>query len=105
MTRKSIDVLSDYSRFPAGRLISDGRFSGERFRKEYLVPALKTADRVEVRLDGPLGYGSSFLEEAFGGLVRKEGFRLEEMMSRLVLISNDDSLRTEIEQYLNNSIH
>jgi STAS-like domain of unknown function (DUF4325) len=105
MTSKQINIPQDYTRFPAGRFVSDGGFSGERFRDELLVPALRSADVVEVHLDGTLGYGSSFLEEAFGGLVRVAGFNPNELLRRLILVSNDETLIAEIRQYLRISIH
>lgn len=104
MTHKAINVSSDFSRFPAGRYISDGRFSGESFREKFLVPALQSSSIVEVHLDGTLGYGSSFLEEAFGGLVRN-GFSAEDLAGRLRVRSNDDTLLAEISQYLKFSVH
>jgi STAS-like domain of unknown function (DUF4325) len=105
MTNRQINIPQDYTRYPAGRYISDGSFSGQRFRDELLVPALHQADKVEVHLDGTLGYGSSFLEEAFGGLVRIAGFEQQDLMRRLVLISQDETLIAEIRQYLGISIH
>jgi hypothetical protein len=74
----TIEVGKDFSRTPGGRYISDGPDSGQLFRQRVLVPALRAAtsknDKVTVILDGPRGYLSSFIEEAFGGLVRTEGF-------------------------------
>lgn len=105
MTNKQIRIPQDYTRYPAGRFISDGGFSGQRFRQELLVPALRSADVVEVHLDGTLGYGSSFLEEAFGGLVRVEGFSKDDLLRKLELVSEDESLITEIRQYLGISVH
>ena len=68
---RSIVVARDFSRSPAGRTVDDGPNSGERFREELLWPALKNGtDDVEVDLRGALTFGSSFLDEAFGGLVR-----------------------------------
>ena len=68
---KTISVGKDFSDTPMGRYPTDGGFSGERFREELLAPALKTEDQVCVIIDDAEGYGSSFLEEAFGGIVRK----------------------------------
>jgi hypothetical protein len=66
--------VADYAPSPGGRFISDGEYSGEWFRDVILAPALRLAienDQIlDVRLDGTSGYGSSFLEEAFGGLIR-----------------------------------
>ena len=81
-----IDVAGEFSRYPAGRYRSDGRYSGERFRQDFLVPALKKVKEqgiVTIEMDGAAGYGPSFLEEAFGGLVRKEGFTRDFLRRRL----------------------
>ncbi|QBR40976.1 DUF4325 domain-containing protein [Kerstersia gyiorum] len=80
-----IDIAKDFSPFAAGRYRTDGPWSGEKFREEVLLPALKQPNIVvQVKLDGTLGLGSSFLEEAFGGLVRA-GYRLEELKTRLIV--------------------
>jgi len=46
------------------------------------MPVLKTHDQVRIVLDGASGYPPSFLEEAFGGLIR-EGFSAEEVRKSL----------------------
>lgn len=76
----TIDIAERFSRHPAGRVASDGPDNGERFRDEILVPTLREAmehnegARVIVDIDGCRSFGSSFLEEAFGGLARVPGF-------------------------------
>jgi hypothetical protein len=50
-------------------------------------------------LDGARGYGSSFLEEAFGGLIRV-GFSADNVLSRFELKSQDESLVEEIKGYI-----
>lgn len=67
----SIKVAAEFSRTPGGRYYTDGPDSGEKFREEVLLPALQANDIISVDLDGTRGYPSSFLEEAFGGTVRK----------------------------------
>lgn len=99
-TYKIISIAKDFSRFPAGRHRADGPYSGERFRDEKLVPALRSSATVVVDLDGCLGYGSSFLEEAFGGLVREKTLSFEELQSKLDIRSSDSSLSTEIWSYI-----
>jgi hypothetical protein len=99
-----INIAEQFTRFPAGRFRSDGRFSGERFREEFLVPALEAHGKVAIQLDGTMGYGSSFLEEAFGGLVRA-GFQPEELSEQIVLESRDASLVSEIKEYLSANYH
>lgn len=63
-----INIARDFSKVPVGRYYTDGPNSGQRFREEFLVPNLKKGD-VVVILDGTEGYPSSFIEEAFGGLL------------------------------------
>ena len=69
-TMKTITIAEDFSKFPAGRFREDGKASGAAFRDDMLVVALRDDEKVAVVFDGVAGFGSSFLEEAFGGLVR-----------------------------------
>jgi len=66
-----------------------GQFSGERFRREFLVPALRKYDQVVVDASGTLTLGSSFLEESFGGLVRREDFDESVLKAKLKVVSED----------------
>jgi len=89
----SIDIARDFSRYPGGRYKRHGKNSGEAFRDELLVPRLTEAIREDrqlcVKIDGVRGYGSSFLEEAFGGLVRKAIFQPDEIRSHLKIQVED----------------
>jgi hypothetical protein len=96
----TINVARDFSRYPSGRYRADSRFSGQRFRDDFIIPALQNNDKVIVELDGTLGYGSSFLDEAFGGLVRLGLFAKEALLSKIVLRTNDPILRAEVMGYL-----
>lgn len=93
----SISIAKQFSEFPGGRFPEDGPFNGTTFRKEYLVPPLKDGKHVVVSLDGVAGFGSSFLEEAFGGLVRVEGFKKKSLAKQLELICNEEDLYDFIE--------
>lgn len=102
-----IIIARDFSRTPGPRYIRQGPFSGEKFRESLLVPALNSARIVFVDLDGTSGFGSSFLDEAFGGLVRVHGMRPERLLGRLKLKSNDDpahieDIRDSIEKAVSN---
>lgn len=102
MTSKTeISIAKDFSLFPAGRYVTDGPTSGQVFRETRLVPALSKSAVVHVDLDATEGYGSSFLEEAFGGLIRSHGFRLADLNKRLVFKSDEDpSVLEEIADYM-----
>lgn len=97
----TLEIARDFSPVPAGRYRSDGAHSGEVFREEHLRPALTKAEIVKVVLDGAEGYGSSFLEEAFGGLVRSGEIDSNDALRRIELVSDEDpTLVSEIQSYL-----
>lgn len=101
-----INIAKEFSDTPGARYMSDGEFSGEKFRDTLLCKkfqeALKNGKKIEIDLDGGYGYATSFLEESFGGLARK--FGIEEVRSILNFISNDEpGLIEEIESYINES--
>ena len=99
-TDKVLNIATDFSEFPAGRYITDGPFSGEAFRENFLLPALKANQVIAIELDDAMGFGSSFLEEAFGGLVRLHGFSPDFIKSHIHLVTSRPYLITEIHGYL-----
>ena len=86
---KSINIGKDFSDTPWGRYPDDGPVSGERFREEILKPSLKEYHEITVCIDDAEGYGSSFLDEAFGGLVRKGYYTAEELKDVLKIECDD----------------
>lgn len=107
MADRKISIASDFSRYPAGRTRRDGDFSAEEFRERLLIPALREAydhgGRVIVVLDGVYGYSSSFLEETFGGLVRRKMFKPDWLKRALLIEANDPiyaSYKIDAEKYL-----
>jgi|SRR5690606_9995739 len=64
-----LSIAQQFSDAPWGRYPTDGDFCGENFREKLLWPALQSNEQVVVDLDGVEGFGSSFLDEAFGGIV------------------------------------
>lgn len=99
-----INIARDFYDAPAGRFPEDGEYHGQRFREENLVPPLRNNEEVLVDLDGTDGYGSSFLEEAFGGLVRLCGFTAAELHQKLHLKSDEDqSFIEEIWDYVDSA--
>ncbi|WP_065357642.1 STAS-like domain-containing protein [Kluyvera georgiana] len=100
-----IVIARDFSKTPFGRFVSDSPYSAEKFRKDFLVPALKTGDQeIVIDFNGiALGVGSSFLEEAFGGLVRKEGLQKSGLRNRLVIKSEVPFYKEQIERFIENA--
>lgn len=91
--------IVNFSENPSGRYVTDGPNSGQRFRDEILVPALDSGSGVTVSLDGALGFGSSFLEEAFGGLVRL-GYKATELRNRMKIVTKIGIYEKRIWRYI-----
>lgn len=88
---KTINIATDFSDVPGGRFRADGPFNGQDFRDKFLAPALRNDNGATVILDGTEGFGSSFLEEAFGGLVRHYDFDDAVLKSKLQLVAETNS--------------
>lgn len=101
---KQIDIPRDFSRHPAGRYLDDGPYNGELFRKSFLEQPLRRHEMIEVKLDGARGYGSSFLEEAFGGLTRM-GFSPDEILKHLIIITSNPVLLRQITTYIRDGLN
>ena len=102
-----IKISRDFSSTPGPRYIkeSDIDNSGESFRQKVLYPkfqqALAENKKLIVDLDGTAGYGTSFLEESFGGLIRIEKMSYEIIMNNLEIVSNEEEfLKEDIINYL-----
>ena len=95
---REIRLADEFSKHPAGRYKTDGPYSGELFRERYLIPIINNHEKTVINLDGARGYGSSFLEEAFGGLARIYSSDLVE--SLIVLDSRDSNLVQRIKTYI-----
>ena len=89
---KIINIANDFSSAPAGRFPEDGPFNGTTFREHFLVPALSDGAELTIDLEGVSGFGSSFLEEAFGGLVRINHFDKNDLLTRIKVIFKDPAL-------------
>jgi hypothetical protein len=97
----SIDIKNDFSSKPFGRDENDGKHSGKKFRDEVLLDYFSSSnEEIIVYLDGvDRGYGSSFLEEAFAGLLRA-GVSYSDVKSRLTIDTKDEGYKNEIWEYI-----
>lgn len=96
----TIDVAKAFSDMPYGRDDSDGKFNGKKFRKDFLLKYLADYDIVKVDLNGTLGCGSSFGDEAFAGLIMYEGFSVEEVLRRVQIIYQYQSVVKAFQRYI-----
>lgn len=101
-----INIARDYTKTPGGRYISEGDYSGEEFRMKLLKPAFEkfiSSDcTLTVILDGGYGYSPSFLEEAFGGLIREtKNSKVKEIK---IVSEEEPSLIAKIQQYIDDAL-
>ena len=105
MRSREINVAIDFTATPIGRYRRQGRFSGEAFRQDLLVPALAENDMVTVRMDGTSGLSTGFLDEAFAGLIRERVLTPMEFDTRLLLVRDEDpSVISLIKRYVREAI-
>jgi hypothetical protein len=102
MEKLIIKISEDFSKITGPRLIDEGEFSGEAFYNEVLLPkyqeAIEKKIKLVIDLDGTYGYGTSFLEESFGGLVRS-GFK--DVLQNIEIVSDEeDYLIDDIKKYI-----
>ena len=87
-----INILKDFSETLGGRYIKEGPYSGELFRDTILIHKLNEAEssgeKLKIDFDGCLGIGTSFLEESFGGLVRK--YHKHGLLDEMILVATED---------------
>lgn len=95
-----VNIAKDFTRYPSGRYKKNGETSGEAFRERFLETPISNGEKVLVEFDGTIGYGSSFLDEAFGGLVRKLRIAPSVLNENLHLKSGDPSIEAEVRQYI-----
>lgn len=100
-----IKIASAFSTCPGPRYIIEGDYSGQLFRETILKEAIKGAIeakcKISVDLDGTAGYGTSFLEESFGGLIREDHIAYADIKRYLEIISKDEpNLIDDINAYL-----
>lgn len=98
-----IIIAKDFSETPGARHYNEGEFSGEQFREEVLVPnyldAVENGEKLIIDLDGCYGFATSFLEESFGGLVRKLKKR-GSLKNMEIICTEDSTLVKLIEEYV-----
>jgi STAS-like domain of unknown function (DUF4325) len=111
MTNVIVSIAKDFHPAPAGRYIEDGPNSAQRFRDTVLEPRLREAINSDavlvVRFDGMFAVSSSFLEEAFGGLVRSNVFPVEQLKSHLRLEAGSPAYewaRLDAEKYISEQV-
>lgn len=89
--RRTFNMAAEYSANCGGRCRKFSDYSGEEFREDYLEPWLEAGETVTLDLSGCSGFTFSFLDEVFGGVVRKYG--LDKVRAQLKLTGDPRAQR------------
>lgn len=98
-----IHIATDFSETPGARKREQGQYSAEEFFDNVFFPryqeAIANAQKLHIDLDGTYGYASSFLEEVFGGLARKQ--KEKNILANIIIKSDEEPyLIDEIKEYI-----
>ena len=94
MKEFTINVKKDFNPYVGGREKKIAEFSGEAFRNRFLDESIDLYDRINIELDGVLGYPWDFLDEVFGVLARRHG--KEKILEKINLISQNNYVSDKI---------
>lgn len=93
MSTRVFKIVDEFSITPSARTAEEGKFPGVELRnmiKPLLQEAIDNDGKLLIDLDEAAGYGTSFLEEVFGGLIRVEGFKYEDIIAHLEIKSDEE---------------
>jgi hypothetical protein len=99
-----INVANEFYKRPAGRVKDEGSYTGEHFREKFLTAMMKEAidkkEQLIIDFTGTTMAGSSFLEESFGGLIRKDGCSKKDVLKYLEIRYHRPILKDRIIAYI-----
>lgn len=93
----TVAVARDFYPYPGGRYTHHGQGNGEDFRDRFLLPNLRAGKQVQVVLDDAAGFPASFLEEAFGGLIRND-IALDQVKTLLSIVAEDPENQVYVDE-------
>ncbi len=100
---KITECKEDY-KYEGPRFIDLGPDSGEEFRDTYLIPWLEKnrgEKTLTVDFEGTIVYTPSFLEESFGGAIRKGYFNVAD----LNFINIPDEQKKRVQGYIQEALN
>jgi STAS-like domain of unknown function (DUF4325) len=110
MNNLTFNIADDFSKSPGPRYSWQGPMSGEVLRRQLVKLLRDPISRITIILDGTRGFGSSFLDEAFGGLIRSDGFSFDEVRNRMNFVSDFDptyiqEINESLERAVKENVH
>jgi len=96
--------VEEYTKFPGGRFVRLGPYSGEDFREKVLRPIFESDKKIVIDATGVVtSFSPSFLDEAFGELAKEYG--LETFLNKVEFYSDDSpELKDKMMYYVRRAI-
>ena len=94
---ETLTVAKDYSQYPGGRYLEDGVGNATDFREKHLVPMLEKNKPFLIDLNGVVAYPVSFIDEAFGALVRTKRYSADRLLKQIKFRATDPGLGVFVE--------
>ncbi|WP_050562575.1 STAS-like domain-containing protein [Pseudomonas sp. GM50] len=92
--------IKDECPFPCGRFREDGPGNAQAFREDVLQPALATENLVTLDFSDLPGWGSSWLSEVVGGLLRDGTISKNDLITRLNVVATTDTEKAEVMMFI-----
>lgn len=99
----TINVAKDFSPMPSGRSRTDGSYTGEHFYEILIeeINKIPQSEKITVNFDGVLSAGSSFLEQSFADLIRKNNITKRKFPEKFIIVANEyPEIREKILRYV-----
>ena len=101
MKELTINISKDFSKYIGGREKRISEFSGEDFKERFLDENINKYERINIELDGVLGYPWDFLDEVFGSVARQHG--KQTFWEKINLISDNPYVMEKITYIVDHS--
>lgn len=98
--------MRDHMKYPGPRYKCLGPFSGEAFRDDVIWPLFSVDPDLVVDLSDVSGFGSSFLHEAFFGLIEKYSLERKDVafLMENIVCREDSTIVEEVREYMNDAL-
>ncbi|MCH9664906.1 MAG: hypothetical protein K0U41_03560 [Gammaproteobacteria bacterium] len=91
MTKPHKIKMFDFAEYPGGRNIKYGPNSGEKFRREVLLPALRKHDLIEIDIARCYTYAPGFVDEITAHVIRAGFLTHAEYCRRISFVSDKEN--------------
>ncbi len=98
MNELTVNIAKEFSKYLGGGKKGIVPYTGEEFREQFLDENFDKYNKINIELDGVLGYPWDFLDQSFGELARKHG--ASQVNKKLKFISQNNYVIDKIKHMI-----